>query len=58
VVKDITAEYYSQRSTIPGTLLIAEAVSVAAEAAGFPNFPGFFNDAQVAGWKKVRTGAT
>ncbi|CCO28593.1 Festuclavine dehydrogenase subunit FgaOx3 OS=Neosartorya fumigata (strain ATCC MYA-4609 / Af293 / CBS 101355 / FGSC A1100) GN=fgaOx3 PE=3 SV=1 [Rhizoctonia solani AG-1 IB] len=53
VVKDITAEYYSQRSTIPGTLLIAEAVSVAAEAAGFPNFPGFFNDAQVAGWKKV-----
>ncbi|CAE6416068.1 unnamed protein product [Rhizoctonia solani] len=53
VVKDITAEYYSQRSTIPGTLLIAEAVSVAAEAGGFPNLPGLFNDAQVAGWKKV-----
>ncbi|CAE6363050.1 unnamed protein product [Rhizoctonia solani] len=53
VVTNITAEYYSQRSTIPGTLLITEAVSVAAEAGGFPNLPGLFNDAQVAGWKNV-----
>ncbi|CAE6505798.1 unnamed protein product [Rhizoctonia solani] len=53
VVTEITAEYYSQRSAVPGTLLIAEAVSVAAEAGGFPNLPGFSNDTQVAGWKKV-----
>ncbi|KAJ1307957.1 hypothetical protein OPQ81_002034 [Rhizoctonia solani] len=53
VVTDITAEYYSQRSAVPGTLLIAEAVSVAAEGGGFPNLPGFFNDTQVVGWKKV-----
>ncbi|CAE6449167.1 unnamed protein product [Rhizoctonia solani] len=53
VVTEITAEYYSQRSTVPGTLLIAEAVAVAAEAGGFLNLPGFFNDDQIAGWKKV-----
>ncbi|KAG8756163.1 hypothetical protein FRC11_005494 [Ceratobasidium sp. 423] len=53
VVTEITAEYYSQRSAIPGTLLITEGVSVAAEAGGFPNLPGVFNDTQVAGWKKV-----
>ncbi|CAE6500886.1 unnamed protein product [Rhizoctonia solani] len=53
VVTEITAEYYSQRSAVPGSFLIAEAVSVAAEAGGFSNLPGFFNDTQVAGWKKV-----
>ncbi|QRW18312.1 NADH:flavin oxidoreductase/NADH oxidase [Rhizoctonia solani] len=53
VVTAITAEYYSQRSTIPGTLLISEGTSVAAEAGGFPNLPGFYNDAQVEGWKNV-----
>ncbi|CAE6427482.1 unnamed protein product, partial [Rhizoctonia solani] len=53
VVTEVTAEYYSQRSTVPGTLLISEGVSVAAEAGGFANLPGFFNDTQLAGWKKV-----
>ncbi|CAE6427471.1 unnamed protein product [Rhizoctonia solani] len=31
----------------------SEGVSVAAEAGGFANLPGFFNDTQLAGWKKV-----
>ncbi|CAE6447536.1 unnamed protein product [Rhizoctonia solani] len=26
---------------------------MSSEAAGYPNFPGFFTDAQVAGWRKV-----
>ncbi|KAF8753501.1 oxidoreductase [Rhizoctonia solani] len=56
VVTAITAEYYSQRSTIPGTLLISEGTSVAAEAGGFPNLPGFYNDAQVEGWKNTWAG--
>ncbi|KAH7332822.1 putative NADPH2 dehydrogenase chain OYE2 [Rhizoctonia solani] len=52
-VTDITAEYYSQRSSVPGSLVVSEATFIAAEAGGYANFPGFFNDAQVAGWKKV-----
>ncbi|CAE6467190.1 unnamed protein product [Rhizoctonia solani] len=53
VVTNINAEYYSQRSSVPGSLVISEAAVIAAEAGGYPNFPGVFNDAQVAGWKKV-----
>lgn len=52
-ITDITAEYYSQRSSLPGTLIITEGTIVAAEAGGLPNCPGVYTDAQVAGWKKV-----
>lgn len=52
-VADITAKYYSQRSSVPGTLVISEGTTVAAEAGGIPNGPGIYTDAQVAGWKKV-----
>ncbi|CAE7169734.1 unnamed protein product [Rhizoctonia solani] len=53
VVTEITTEYYSQRSAVPGTLVISEGTGVAAEAGGFANVPGLFNNTQVAGWKKV-----
>ncbi|KAG9119357.1 hypothetical protein FRC07_005659 [Ceratobasidium sp. 392] len=52
-VGDGTVEYYKQRSTVPGTFIITECVTVAPGAGGFPNFPGAFNDAQIAAWKKV-----
>lgn len=47
------AEYYSQRASVPGTLLIAEGTLISAKAGGFPNVPGIFSDEQIAGWKKV-----
>ncbi|KAF8600096.1 NADH:flavin oxidoreductase/NADH oxidase [Ceratobasidium sp. AG-I] len=53
VIEELTAEYYSQRSAVPGTLIITEGTAVAAEAGGFPNFPGIHSDAQIAAWKKV-----
>ncbi|EKV08070.1 NADH:flavin oxidoreductase/NADH oxidase family protein [Penicillium digitatum] len=46
-------EYYAQRASVPGTLLISEATSISARAGGYPNAPGIYNDAQIAAWKEV-----
>ena len=46
-------DYYAQRASVPGTLLISEGTFVAAQAAGFGQAPGIWNDEQIAGWKKV-----
>ena len=48
------AEYYAQRGSAPGTLLITEAAFIAPQAGGHPHVPGIWNDAQIAGWKRVR----
>jgi N-ethylmaleimide reductase len=48
---DLNAEYYRQRAS--GGLLIAEATSVSPNGFGYPNTPGIFNAAHIAGWKKV-----
>ncbi|KAL1894353.1 hypothetical protein Sste5346_005852 [Sporothrix stenoceras] len=49
---DVVAQYYSQRAS-PGGLLITEGMPPSLEAAGMPNVPGLFHDAQHAGWKAV-----
>jgi len=46
-------EYYSQRASYPGTLLIAEATLIAPEASGMRNIPGIWNQSQIAAWKSV-----
>lgn len=43
--------YYAQRAS--GGLLITEATQVGDTAQGYPNTPGLFTDAQIAGWRKV-----
>ena len=48
------AEYYAQRSNIPGTLIITEATLIAPQAGGYDNVPGVWNDQQITEWKKVR----
>jgi NADPH2 dehydrogenase len=50
---DLVKTYYAQRSTVPGTLIITEATFIAPQAAGYPNTPGIWSDAQIAGWKAV-----
>lgn len=53
---DLSVEYYTQRASVPGTLIITEATIIAARAGGFPdgpNVPGIWTDGQIAGWKKV-----
>lgn len=46
-------EYYYQRASVPGALLIAEASLISPTHGGVPNSPGVWNNAQVGGWKRV-----
>lgn len=47
-------EYYEQRASIPGTLLITEATFVSPQASGYDNPPGIWNEEQVEAWRRVR----
>lgn len=51
VPQDLNATYYAQRAS--AGLIITEATPISAMAHGYPALPGIYNDAQVAGWKKV-----
>ncbi|ETS82814.1 hypothetical protein PFICI_04690 [Pestalotiopsis fici W106-1] len=46
-------EYYGQRASTPGTLLITEATFISQQAAGDANVPGIWTKDQIAGWKQV-----
>ncbi|KIK71677.1 hypothetical protein GYMLUDRAFT_148901 [Collybiopsis luxurians FD-317 M1] len=50
---DIVTEYYSQRASTPGTLLISEGTAIGPKAAGYPGIPGVWSEQQIASWKKV-----
>jgi NADPH2 dehydrogenase len=50
---DIAKEYYEQRASTPGTLLITEATFISPRASGMDNVPGIWNAAQVAAWRSV-----
>jgi NADPH2 dehydrogenase len=50
----LVANYYSQRASRPGTLLITEATFIAARAGGYAHIPGIWSPAQIAAWKVVR----
>lgn len=53
-IMPIAAEYYAQRArAVPGTLLISEASVISPKAAGYPNVPGIYNQAQIDAWKPV-----
>ncbi|KAG2131484.1 hypothetical protein BD769DRAFT_1722811 [Suillus cothurnatus] len=45
--------YYSQRGSMPGTLLVTEATFISQKAGGYDNVPGIYTDAQVEEWKKI-----
>jgi NADPH2 dehydrogenase len=49
----MTKEYYAQRASVPGTLLIAEAVLISPAHGGMPHGPALWNDAHVASWKQI-----
>ncbi|KAJ6564445.1 FMN-linked oxidoreductase [Mycena capillaripes] len=46
-------EYYTQRASVPGTLLITEATFIAPQAGGYNNVPGIWSKAQIAMWKQI-----
>lgn len=49
----LVKEYYAQRASVPGTLLISEATYISPQAQGYPNAPGLFKDEQLKAWKEV-----
>lgn len=51
VPNDLMAEYYTQRAS--AGLIIAEATTISEQGFGWVDSPGIYNDAQVAGWKKI-----
>ncbi|GAB7346121.1 hypothetical protein MBLNU457_4871t1 [Dothideomycetes sp. NU457] len=53
VPMDMVADYYAQRASVPGTLLISEATYITSRAGGYPNIPGIQDSAQINAWKKV-----
>ncbi|PWY93990.1 FMN-linked oxidoreductase [Aspergillus sclerotioniger CBS 115572] len=47
-------EYYTQRASVPGTLIITEGTLISAAAAGgFPSAPGIWRADQIAAWKEI-----
>ncbi|WDZ97645.1 alkene reductase [Herbaspirillum sp. WKF16] len=51
VPSELAAEYYAQRAG--AGLIIAEATQISPQGKGYAWTPGIYNEAQVAGWKKV-----
>ncbi|KAI9147414.1 NADPH dehydrogenase [Paramyrothecium foliicola] len=45
--------HYTDRASVPGTLIISEATGIALGAEGAQNLPSFVTEAQVAAWKDV-----
>ncbi len=52
---DLAVEYYAQRASVPGTLLITEATFISAKAGGYGNVPGIYTQDQIDAWKKVHS---
>lgn len=51
---DLAVEYYSQRGSVPGTLLVTEATYIAPWAGSVSvHIPGIWNEDQIAAWKRV-----
>ena len=51
VPNDLMVEYYTQRAS--AGLIIAEATTISEQGIGWVDSPGIYNDAQVAGWKRI-----
>lgn len=49
----LVKDYYTQRGSTPGTLLIAESTIIAAKAGGYPHMPGIWSVDQIKAWKEV-----
>ena len=49
----IATEYYAQRASTPGTLLITEGTFISPAGGGMEYVPGIWNDAQIAAWRTI-----
>ncbi|KAI0436163.1 putative oxidoreductase [Xylaria telfairii] len=46
-------EYYTQRASVPGTMLITEATAISPQTLGFHNIPGIYTPKQIHAWKEI-----
>ncbi|KAK8110604.1 uncharacterized protein PG998_007061 [Apiospora kogelbergensis] len=53
VPQPLMKEYYGQRASVPGTLIISEGTFVSEACAGFANAPGIWREDQIAGWRTI-----
>lgn len=49
----ISRDYYAQRASVPGTLIISEGTFISARAGGMGHVPGIWSEAQIAQWKTI-----
>ncbi|KAA1472759.1 FMN-linked oxidoreductase [Dentipellis sp. KUC8613] len=49
----ITIEYFAQRASTPGTLLITDACIIHPKVGGYAHAPGIYTDEQITAWKRV-----
>jgi len=54
LVMPLAKEYYVQRASAPGTLLITEGTIITSKGGSFPYFPGVYTPEQISAWKEVR----
>ncbi|KIV92828.1 hypothetical protein PV10_04093 [Exophiala mesophila] len=45
--------YYTQRASVPGTLIITEGTLVSENAGGYTNVPGIWSETQIEEWRKI-----
>ncbi|KAJ5396551.1 hypothetical protein N7509_004664 [Penicillium cosmopolitanum] len=50
---DMVREYYAQRASVPGTLLVSEGTFISARAGGMEGVPGIWSEAQIKQWKTI-----
>ncbi|KAL8921117.1 MAG: hypothetical protein Q9208_005870 [Pyrenodesmia sp. 3 TL-2023] len=53
VPSEMALEYYSQRASVPGTLLISEGTLLSPEAICWLNMPMIYSRQQIAAWKRI-----
>ncbi|PVI06067.1 FMN-linked oxidoreductase [Periconia macrospinosa] len=49
----LVEDYYTQRASVPGTLLLTEATLTSHQAGGYANVPGIYSQAHIDAWKKI-----
>ncbi|KAI1132426.1 NADPH dehydrogenase [Nemania abortiva] len=46
-------DYYAQRGSVPGTLLVSEGTFISRQASGYDSAPGIWSREQIEAWKQV-----
>lgn len=49
----LVKDYYRQRASVPGSLLITEATVISPRHSGYTNVPGIYSEEQISAWKEV-----